>query len=183
MAFNSASRLKKKEFFTHHSTRQDLAGEHPLGDLGQLLLVIGFVILVGIDVFYMHWFSRIREMIPDIVQYTVGGLCLIFAFILAGRGLHIVFHEIRDPPKVIQHDIFKISRHPIYLGSILAYTAFIIITGSLVALIYFVGVVIFYNYIALDEEKRLLQKFGKEYQAYMKTVRRWIGKKTFYEEQ
>ena len=53
---------------------------------------------------------------------------------------------------VIKTDAFVRIRHPIYLGSILIYLGFVILSLSVIALVIFVVIVIFYYYLCHYEE-------------------------------
>jgi protein-S-isoprenylcysteine O-methyltransferase Ste14 len=50
----------------------------------------------------------------------------------------------------------------------------LLFTFSTIAGIVVIVIIIFYNYIARYEEKLLTEKFGTEYEEYMKQVPRWI---------
>jgi len=92
----------------------------------------------------------------------------------------VVDHE-HKPGKVITNGAFKYVRHPLYLASILTYLGLTISTLSLISLALFVGIFVFYNYIASYEEKLLEAKFGDEYRKYKERTGKWmlrIGKHT-----
>ena len=100
----------------------------------------------------------------------IGFPILIISGILAKYGLGIVFGEVRDKPEIIEKGVFKIVRHPIYLGSILLYLGLTILTCSIASAVLWILIVIFYYYISKYEEKLLLNEFGEEYKNYMKRV-------------
>lgn len=81
-----------------------------------------------------------------------------------------------EPTKLLSTGIFKYSRHPIYLGLVLAifgiailYNAFII---SIIVCIIFL--IIIDRWYIQYEEKMMLQKFGNDYINYCQKVRRWL---------
>ncbi len=82
----------------------------------------------------------------------------------------MVFQEERDELIVIKTDVFAMIRHPMYFGSILAYLGFVILSFSMIALIVFVIVVIFYFYLCHYEEQILVEKIGDKYRNYMKKI-------------
>jgi len=76
---------------------------------------------------------------------------------------------------LITHDVFSLSRNPMYLGLTLMLAGFALAIGTLpfylAAITYFV---------AMDrafcpyEEGKSLQEFGGEYEAYTRRVHRWL---------
>jgi len=89
---------------------------------------------------------------------------------LAWTGLKIVFRETREEPQVITTGVFSIVRHPIYLSSILLYLGFILLSLSLLSVLVWVIIVIFYYMISRYEEKLPTQRFGLAYEEYKKKV-------------
>ena len=153
-----------------HKNRNDLAGEHIVGDLGQLILFILFLAVWITDSFFLHYSDFIAKYIPLYIQLPVSIIILISSGYLARAGLHIVFIEVRDEPTVIRKGVFSIVRHPIYLGAILLYLGLIILTFSLFSTIVWIIIIAFYYFLSRHEEKLLLEKFGKEYEQYMEDV-------------
>ncbi len=158
----------------HHKDRDDIIGEHKLSDMGQLVFLGIFTVLWVLDSFVFNFSTLLTEYIPIYVVAPIGGVILILAGYLAFKGLRQVFKEVRDPPEVIRTGVFRYSRHPVYLGSILLYLGLTIITLSLASLGLLVGIVIFYNFIASYEEQLLSEQFEDEYEDYKEDTPRWI---------
>jgi protein-S-isoprenylcysteine O-methyltransferase Ste14 len=152
-----------------HGDRKDLAGEHKYGDLGQLILLIIFMVVWVLDSFVFE-FTLLNEYVPLFIRLPLGILFIIFSGLLAAKGLKTVFGEKREKPRVITTGVFSIVRHPIYLASILFYFGMIMFSVSFLAIVVLVFIKLFYHYISKYEEKLLITKFGKEYQDYMKKV-------------
>ena len=153
-----------------HNNRQDLTGEHALGDIGQLLLLFIFLAAWITDSFFFKYSTFISEYIPLFVKIPLLVIILFSAGYLAKKGLNVVFGEIRKEPCVIRKGVFGIIRHPIYLGSILFYLGLLTFTFSIIATIIWIFTIVFYCFIAKHEEKLLLKKFGKDYEEYMREV-------------
>jgi protein-S-isoprenylcysteine O-methyltransferase Ste14 len=153
-----------------HGDRTDLIGEHDSGDLGQLILLVIFLIIWISDSFFLKYSTLSSDTIPNIVRMVIGFPILIISGILAKYGLGIVFGEIREKPEIIEKGVFKIVRHPIYLGSILLYLGMIVLTCSIASAILWIIIVIFYYYISKYEEILLLKEFGIDYKNYMERV-------------
>jgi len=101
------------------------------------------------------------------------GLTLITAIYLMNSG-HIAVEREEKSYSVITTGGFRYVRHPLYLGSILLCFGLTIATLSIISFVLFVGIFVFYDYIAGYEEKLLDAKFGEEYRQYKKRTGRWI---------
>jgi protein-S-isoprenylcysteine O-methyltransferase Ste14 len=153
-----------------HEHRKDLAGEYRWGDTGQIVLLIVFIIGMIFDSFLFKiseswqnvfvWYFRIVIFIP----------LLFIAGYFSQRAHKIVFQQERDELIVIKTDVFAIIRHPMYFGSILIYLAFVILSFSIIAMIIFIIIGIYYYYLCRYEEKILIEKLGDQYKDYMKKV-------------
>ncbi len=157
-----------------HEERPDLTGEHPFGDLGQLIFLIIFLLIWIADIFFIKLEESLYFNMPLWIQIPIGATILIFGFYLARKSMKMVFGIKRDKPEVISNKIYFKVRHPMYLGAILFYLGITVLMYSLPLFITFLAIFIFYNFIARHEEKLLLNQFGDDYADYMKKVRRWI---------
>ncbi|MFC1785470.1 methyltransferase family protein [Candidatus Neomarinimicrobiota bacterium] len=153
-----------------HGDRKDIIGEHVFGDLVQILLLIIFLIVWISDSFFLEYSTLSLDAIPNILRLIYGLPILLISGIFAKYGLGIVFGEVREKPEVIEKGVFKIVRHPIYLGSILLYLGLILLTCSIASAILWIIIIIFYFYISKYEEKLMIKEFGKKYTNYMERV-------------
>ena len=164
----------------HYGDREDLSGEHRISDVGQLILLLSFLILWILDSFVFHFSTFLIQYVPNYVRGIVACIILLPAGFIAYQAHDMVFHEVKETPEVISSGVFGYVRHPMYLGSILLYIGLIISTLSLASLGFFAIIAIFYDYIASYEEKLLEQNFGEEYTKYKNEVSKWIPwKKVF----
>ena len=154
--------------------RIDLAGEYRWGDIGQITLALIFVIGMCLDVFFLKIKVPYFEIIPIYVQILIAIPLLIISGYLARSGLNIVFREKRDNLQVIHHGVFSLVRHPVYLGSILLFLSFAVLSLSIIAIIIWVIIIFFYIYLASYEEKLLINKLGQDYERYIKDVPMFI---------
>ena len=159
---------------SRYEERQDILGEHKYGDIGQLIFLVLFSVLWGIDSFYLRFSTILTNYIPIYVSAPIGGILILLAGYLAYKGLKQVFGEVRDPPEVIKDGVFKHTRHPVYFGVILLYLGLSIITLSLASLGLLVIIVVFYDLIASYEERILTEHFDKNYEEYKEEVPKWI---------
>lgn len=154
--------------------RVDLAGEHKFSDIGQLVLLIIFLILWILDSFVFKFSTFLVEYVPNYIRGILSSLVLIISGIVAYTAIKIVFHEKRDEPEVIRKSVFAIVRHPMYLGSILLYLGLFLSTLSLASLGLWIIIIIFYDFISSYEERLLIKNFGEDYENYKDEVGKWI---------
>ena len=153
-----------------HQHRGDLTGEHAFSDMGQLIFLIIFLIVWIADSFVFKYSTFLTQYVSNYIRVPIALIILIMSGLLAGFGLNTVFKEVREEPQVITTGVFSIVRHPIYLGSILLYLGFILLSLSLLSVLIWFIVIIFYYMISRHEEKLLTQRFGLAYEEYKKKV-------------
>ena len=157
-----------------HENREDLIGEHPFGDVGQLISLITFFALWALDSFVFRFSTFLAGYVPLIIRLVLAGLIFPVGLYLAKKSMQMVFAEKRDSPQVIKKEIYSFVRHPMYLAVILIYAALTLATLSLLSLALSIFIFIFYNFIAAHEEKLLENKLGQDYREYKNKVPRWL---------
>jgi protein-S-isoprenylcysteine O-methyltransferase Ste14 len=158
-----------EKYITRH--REDLTGEHSLGDAGQFILFFLFLAVWITDAFIFKYSTLLNEYIPFYaVRLWLGIIILAIAGYMAWTGMKIAFGTERDNPHVIRHGVFGVIRHPIYLSEILLYLGLFLLNTSLAAAGVWIIGILFFHYISRYEEKVLLQRYGDEYRQYMKDV-------------
>jgi len=165
------ARNRGRERITH---REDLTGEHRLGDAGQAVLACLFgAVWIG-DTFFIQSTTFLNAYVTLWVRIPLGVAFLVLAGWMARTGLNIVFGEERSEPGVIRKGVFNRVRHPIYLSEILLYLGLLVISFSLAAAGVWVAAVVFLHAISRHEERLLLGRFGEDYARYMREVPMWI---------
>ena len=150
--------------------REDLTGEHRLGDAGQIILAILFFSSWIIDTFFLRFSTINSPIFPWFFRIPLGFVLIFYGYYLARTGLRIVFGEVREEPRVIRERVFSIVRHPVYLSELLVYLGLLILRFSLIAFLVWIAAVVFMVYISRYEENLLIKRFGKEYIDYMEVV-------------
>jgi protein-S-isoprenylcysteine O-methyltransferase Ste14 len=154
--------------------RDDLAGEHRIGDAGQLLFAILFFLVWTADTFFLKYTTFLNNYIPNGIRTPFGILVLVVSGYLAKTGLNIVFGEEHQKTEVIRKGVFNVVRHPIYLGEILLYLGMLILSLSLAAAVVWIVTIVFLHFISRFEENLLLERFGESYRKYMQEVPMWF---------
>ena len=168
--------LKNDPRYINHESRPDLAGEHPQGDRYQLYAFISFTAAVLIDHFFLGWASSFRSVVPFGARLPITLLIVLFGLFLSLSGIHTVFSEYTEQPRMITSSLFSFVRHPVYLGALLVYIGLLVFLLSPLALVVFVAVIFLYDWLAQDEEARMLKVFGQRYEVYRLQTPRWLPK-------
>ncbi len=154
--------------------RDDLTGEHTVGDAGQIVLACLFAITWIADAFFFKYTTFLNQYITPGVRIPIGVVLLVVSGYLARKGLSIVFGEEREKPGVIRKSVFNVVRHPIYLSEILLYLGLLMLSISLTAAFVWILSIVFLHLISRYEERLLLERFGEDYEQYMREVPMWI---------
>lgn len=80
----------------------------------------------------------------------------------------------RDGHRLITHGVYKHTRHPIYLGTIMVMVAIPLIVESLYGLLIFSLLIPLLLRRITMEERMLIAEFGEEYRRYMETTSKLI---------
>ena len=166
--------LRDDPRYQNHESRPDLAGEHPVGDTYQLIAMLVFIAALILDYILLGFPQRVYQVISLWVRLPVSLTLFAIGGWLALHGIQVVFGEFREKPVMITEGMFGWMRHPIYLGAILIYIAFLTLVPSLLGFIVWLGVLGLYQWLAWHEEKLMLALFGEQYRAYQQRVPMWL---------
>lgn len=148
-------------------------GEHPHGDAGQLALLIVFLAVWGLDSFVLRISTGLSRFVPLPVRLGAGAVLLGLSIALVGAAHPFIGHGERSPG-VVTTGPFRLVRHPLYLGCVLFYLALAVATASLLSLIAWLVIALFYGYIAGYEERLLESRYEDEYRRYRESTGKWI---------
>jgi protein-S-isoprenylcysteine O-methyltransferase Ste14 len=140
----------------------------------------GIILLSGILVSVAD-FVIVQKMIYHFDLISLAG----FIFLITGLGVRAqatrtlgryFSPDVRILPEheLIRHGIYKYIRHPIYLGTLLAYFSIPLLFHSLYGFLIMILKIPLTIYRIRIEEQALLEKFGDAYRDYMKTSKRLI---------
>jgi len=135
-------------------------------------LVIGFGVRVAVGGYLP---------LPRVFAEGVGGLLILVALgivISAVSAFAAGGEELKpDTPskQLFSNGPYRFSRNPIYLSMMLFGVGFGVATSNvwIILTTAFAGL-LFHFFVILPEERYLTDKFGEEYEAYKKVVRRWV---------
>jgi protein-S-isoprenylcysteine O-methyltransferase Ste14 len=153
-----------------HSHGQGLAGEHPLTDVGQMILFVVFVVTWVTDTFVFRYSVFTAASVPAFLRLSFGAATLIAAAALALSAHRTIFGVRGRNRGPISTGAFSFVRHPMYLGSWLFSAGLVIMSFSLSAAAVSIVILLFYYVMARHEELLLLEKFGVKYREYQARV-------------
>jgi len=140
----------------------------------QFFSMIGQVILIGF--FFMN---HNLEYLP-IIGYVI--ISIAFAFMAAGSIVHYERIEIKEKrakekrrPRIrfVEKGIYTVVRHPVYLGLMLLFIGMMFISDLRWSSILAFPSIITMYYYSIKEEQVFLEKFGTEFEDYLKRVPRF----------
>ncbi len=120
-------------------------------------------------------------LLPAAVQYGVGGVLIVASGMLIPftfRRFHVTGTPLdvrKATTAIITDGPYRFSRNPVYVAMTLLYCGLAFVIDGLWLLATLVPVLVVMHYgVILREERYLEGKFGAEYIAYKRTVRRWL---------
>jgi protein-S-isoprenylcysteine O-methyltransferase Ste14 len=155
-------------------------GEHPYGDLGQLILLVIFLVVWVGDSFFLHYSTFLARYLPLALRLLIMVLALATAFFLVKSGHGVVSHGHHGhlPQSLVMTGAFRYVRHPLYLGCLLVYFGLAVATASLISLALLIVMAFFYDFLASYEEHLLEDLFGESYRTYKQKTGKWLPKIT-----
>jgi protein-S-isoprenylcysteine O-methyltransferase Ste14 len=133
------------------------------------------VILASIDYYYN--FSLFNYNLGYIIGFSLFIIGLVLQGIAEATLGKYYLPSIGtvEGQKIIKNGIYKYIRHPGYLGEIIIFFGLGFVTYSLLGILgAFIVSLMVYAGEVIPEEKYMLEKFGKEYEEYMKETFRFI---------
>jgi protein-S-isoprenylcysteine O-methyltransferase Ste14 len=143
-----------------------------------LPLAVGFGILMwAID----RWLPMHADR--SLVRAVIAAVTFVFAVTIVVTAV-IGFRRARttvDPfhpetaSSVVTTGIYRVTRNPMYLGFLLALISLAIFLGNFASAVVPLIFVVYMNRFQIGPEERALRtRFGASYEAYLRSVRRWI---------
>ena len=157
--------------------KHGVGSEHPLCDKLQLLILVLFFLVWGLDFFSFLMFEYSTVLVHILVfpELFIGTTFFLgLSIYLVSKSHKEVLEQVHDPPKLVNSGVYGWVRHPLYLGTLLFCFAFLFIAVSIVSVGVWIAFFIFYDRMATHEEVHLIEIFGEEYRQYQKHVSKWF---------
>jgi protein-S-isoprenylcysteine O-methyltransferase Ste14 len=101
------------------------------------------------------------------------GLAGIIAFRKAGTTLNPINPD--EASSMVTSGVYRVSRNPMYVGLLLALSGWAVLLSNVIPFLFLPAFVLYMTRFNISpEERALFSKFGAEYSAYTRSVRRWI---------
>jgi protein-S-isoprenylcysteine O-methyltransferase Ste14 len=160
------------------SRRTGLGAEHPLNDKVQAVFLVVYLGVWGLDSFVFRLSTVLAGVVPVLIRVPLGILSFAVGLYLVAKSDVGVFGRTlvgrTGKPKFITTGVYARVRHPMYLGSLLVLLGFFFATLSLLSLLVWVGLFVFYDRMATYEERDLIRILGEQYLNYQKQVPKWL---------
>jgi protein-S-isoprenylcysteine O-methyltransferase Ste14 len=148
--------------------------EAPYADTAQALFTVFFLPVWAVDSFWLRWTTHLSRQVPGVVRATLFMLLTLVGGYFSWKAHQQIFGVVRQEPELVDYGVFRLSRHPMYLGIMMIYLGLTLSSISLAALFVLAAIFLFYDYLASYEEAKLVECFGERYLDYMERVRRWL---------
>ena len=156
------------------SHRAGLGAEHPLNDAVQAVFLVVFLVVWVLDSFVFRFSTVLAGVVPFFVQLPLAFLSLAVGIYLGGKSLQAIFGKAVGKPEFVTTGVYARVRHPMYLGGLLVLLGFFLATLSLLSLLVWAGLFIFYDRMATYEERDLRRILGEQYLGYQERVPKWL---------
>lgn len=154
-----------------------LGSEHPLCDNIQLMMILLFFVVLGLDTLGFLFFGFSTVIIVSIflpILIIPGILFLILSLFLIIKSHNTIFGDKNNKPKFIKSGVYGWVRHPMYLGILLFCFSFFFFSLSVLSILIWSVFFLMYEKMTAYEEKDLARIVGKEYLLYQKQVPKWF---------
>jgi protein-S-isoprenylcysteine O-methyltransferase Ste14 len=135
-------------------------------------MIIEWPILIGVSIIGTVFSLQTIPFYP--ISIIIGVILLVIGFIIHGSShrIHKQAHQQSENiENLVTEGIYSEMRHPCYLGLILIYFGFAFSCG----IVWILAPVVIFSILtvltAIREEELMEEKFGEEYEEYMKQVR------------
>ena len=149
-----------------------LAPEHPYGDTIQLFMFLLFFGVWVLDSFLLDLID-LTGLVPLPIRLASFLPLLALGAYLGLKSSFVVFGGTRVR-ELVRTGVYSWVRHPMYLGGLLFFLGFAVLTLSLPSLAVWFGMFVVYDRLAAYEEERLVQEVGGEYERYREEVPKWV---------
>jgi protein-S-isoprenylcysteine O-methyltransferase Ste14 len=151
--------------------RHGLGSENPINDRAQVVFVLVFLIVWGLDSFLLRFGLNQLGLISLLVSVPIGVISFISGVYFVRKSEAVVFSNTEG--KVIDTGVYGRVRHPMYLGELLILLGFSIATLSILSFVVWIVFFIFMDRMATYEEKDLTRILGQQYVEYQRRVHKW----------
>jgi protein-S-isoprenylcysteine O-methyltransferase Ste14 len=152
--------------------RHGVGAENPINDSAQVVFMLAFLIIWGIDSLLLHIGLNLLGLVSLFVSVPIGVISFITGVYFVRKSEAVVYYNTEG--KVIDTGAYGYVRHPLYLGTLLILLGFSIATLSILSFIVWVVFFVFLDRMATYEENDLTRILGQQYTDYKRKVHKWV---------
>ena len=130
----------------------------------RVMLVVFFTMII---------YSIFLPLKLGMVWFYVGLVVYVLGFIISIAALFSI--AATKPGESFTTGMYRYSRHPIALGTLLPFIGAGLASASWLILLLSVIMIVISHFLAMNEENATAKKFGDAYREYMERTPRWIG--------
>jgi len=139
-------------------------------NMGLLFFIAGILSILSFPCNPLVLFKVIKPLDVKVLWY-MGWVIWGFGMTLIGLAYYYIY--IRKTAVLIKHGIYKVIRHPLYLGWVLSiFIANIFLNQHWIFIVIGIPGIITLYLISIEEERINVKQFGNSYKSYMKMVPR-----------
>lgn len=146
-----------------------------------IVIVILAVLLVYVPAHLLRWDGHVRGALKPLLSYS-GALLFIMGFALSFSGVYYLIRRgggipplCRAAKRLVVAGPYSHLQHPILLGLlVMLFGEALWLCSTSVGVYAVVLAIVSHSYVVYIEEPRLIQRFGRDYQAYQRAVPRWL---------
>jgi protein-S-isoprenylcysteine O-methyltransferase Ste14 len=147
---------------------------------GKKILPPTYLLIAVLVMIALHWLLPLTQIIPGLWRLTgliplAGGISLNLAADRAFQRDRTTVKPFEASAVLITGGVFRVSRHPMYLGFVLILLGVGALLGSLTPLLVIPVFAILLDQVFIQAEERLLaEQFGQSWLVYKAGTRRWL---------
>lgn len=153
--------------------RERWAAEHPRCDRIQNGMILVFLGIWAIDSFVLN-VTTLGMLFPQTTRLLAAVPLFLIGVYLVKNSHDTIFSDEDGGQALVVTGVYRLCRHPMYLGVVAILLSLSVYSSSLVSIIIVAGLFTFYNRFVTYEEKQLVELFGDEYREYQNRVSKWI---------
>lgn len=148
--------------------------------LGKKLLPPTYLLIAILVMIALHWLVPLSQIVPGLWRLTglmplAAGISLNIAADRAFQWAGTTVKPFEASTTLITTGVFRISRHPMYLGFVLILLGIAVLLGSLTPWLVIPIFVILIDRVFIQTEERMLaEQFGQSWSTYTTGTRRWL---------
>jgi len=139
-----------------------------------IIIFMAFAVAVSELIFFQHTIYKVQWFnLSGFIMFTVG----LFVYLKARHNLGRFFSEklrIANNHKIVNKGIYRVIRHPIYLGGILLLPGATLVLNSIIGFFVMLPYIVVILLRISFEEKILIETFDQQYIEYTKKTSRLL---------